>query len=56
MRMCEKAWRNVQPNTIIVNCFKKTGFYFNEDQCDGHICPSYDFANCNSQTQNRSTD
>ncbi|KAF0760110.1 tigger transposable element-derived protein 4-like [Aphis craccivora] len=31
--MCEKAWRNVQPNTII-NCFKKAGFYFNEEQCD----------------------
>ncbi|XP_050546377.1 tigger transposable element-derived protein 6-like [Daktulosphaira vitifoliae] len=27
MRMCEKAWRNVQPSTI-VNCFKKAGFYF----------------------------
>ncbi|KAL4121977.1 hypothetical protein QTP88_014392 [Uroleucon formosanum] len=37
MRMCEKAWRNVQLNTII-NCFKKAGFYFNEEQCDGDIC------------------
>jgi len=35
--MCEKAWRNVQPNTII-HCFKKAGFYFNEEQCDGDIC------------------
>jgi len=32
--MCEKAWRNVQPSTI-VNCFKKAGFYFNDEQCDG---------------------
>lgn len=37
MRMCEKAWRNVQPNTII-NCFKKAGLYFYEEQCDGDIC------------------
>jgi len=35
--MCEKTWRNVQPNTII-NCFKKAGFYFNEEQCDGYMC------------------
>jgi hypothetical protein len=28
---------NVQPN-IIVNWFKKDGFYFNENQCDGDIC------------------
>jgi len=30
MRMCEKAWCNVQSITII-NCFKKAGFYFNEE-------------------------
>ncbi|XP_050528133.1 tigger transposable element-derived protein 6-like [Daktulosphaira vitifoliae] len=34
MRMCEKVWRNVQPSTI-VNCFKKVGFYFNDEQFDG---------------------
>jgi hypothetical protein len=28
---------NVQPNAIVI-CFKKVGFYFNEEQCDGDIC------------------
>jgi len=32
--MCEKVWCNVQPS-IIGNCFKKSRFYFNDEQCDG---------------------
>jgi hypothetical protein len=28
---------NAQPNAI-VNCFKKAGFYFNEEQFDGDVC------------------
>jgi hypothetical protein len=30
-------YSNLQPNTT-VNCFKKAGLYFNEEQCDGDIC------------------
>ncbi|KAL4104580.1 hypothetical protein QTP88_019874 [Uroleucon formosanum] len=42
MRMCEKAWRNVQPSTI-VNCFKKAGFYFNDEQCVGDGLENNDY-------------